>query len=270
MMNVPPSLGEVDGTELSAVYRFITEIAVKLVGKRALKKWMRDNKGKSALDMITMSDVAYCLTLIENNKEKWDQAYMISTLSPEEQKKWKDNKTLSADERTSYTKKEPLFTSRRGNKSSYKKSGLNEDGVAFYRKHFEAWKTLARDSTSWDMLQEGWSEFNSDTGWSEQWVANEISGEERRREEEELMEVDADAFALPGDESFENDRAGQVIVPPLPALTPHKTAGKKRSRSAEEIMLGLGESSSESESESEEEEDSDDEDIQRKRGRMSD
>ena len=99
MMNVPTSLGEVEGTELDAVYCFITAIAVKLVGKRALKKWMVDNKGKSALGMITMSDIAYCLTLIENNKEKWDQAYMISTLSPEEQKKWKDNKTLSADER---------------------------------------------------------------------------------------------------------------------------------------------------------------------------
>ena len=128
--------------------------------------------------------------------------------------------------------------------------------MAFYRKHFEAWKSLARDRTSWDMLQEGWIEFNSNTGWSEQWVTNEISedSEERRREEEGLMEVDVDAFALPGDDSFENDRAGQVIVPALPALTPHKTAGKKRSRSTEEILFGWDESS---ESESDEDEDED-------------
>ena len=66
------------------------------------------------------------------------------------------------------------------------------------------------------MLQEEWSEFNSNTGsWSEQWATNENSeeSEERRREEAGLMEVDVGAFALPGDDSFENDSAGQVIQP---------------------------------------------------------
>ena len=65
------------------------------------------------------------------------------------------------------------------------------------------------------------------------------------------MEVDVDAFALPGDDSFENDRAGQVIQPARqPDLSKRKTLGDKRS--AEEIMFGSDESS---DSDSDEEED---------------
>ena len=64
------------------------------------------------------------------------------------------------------------------------------------------------------------------------------------------MEVDVDAFALPGDDSFENDRAGQVIQPAQPDLSKRKTLGDKRS--AEEIMFGWSESS---DSDSDEEED---------------
>ena len=46
-----------------------------------------------------------------------------------------------------------------------------------------------RDKRSWDLLQEGWDEYNSNTGWSEQWVDHElatVSNEEEDREEEEL------------------------------------------------------------------------------------
>ena len=229
LMNVPHSLDkDTQSDDLNAIYRFITMIVVKLTGKRALKKWLSDNKGKSPLDMVTMSDVAYSLTLIANNREKWDQAIEISKMEPEEQKKWKNVKKLSAEERESYKLKQPLFTAKKGNKCNYKQTGWNEEGEAFYYKQLEDWKTLAKDETSWSMLQEGWDVYNAETRWIEQWV---IQDEVRRnRGEVEVTEVPPDAFALPGDDGFENDRAGSIpLLPPMPSDSMSDTGGSKRS-----------------------------------------
>ena len=252
LMDIPPALSSDTHTEeLNVIFRFITGIVIKMLGKRSVKKWVKDNKGKSPLDMITMSDIAYCLTLIENNKEKWDQAHDIMQLPPEEQEKWKNPKKLPEDEREQYIKKMPRFTSRKGNKASYKKSGMNAEGEAFYNNKWEAWKKLARDKRSWDLLQEGWDEYNSNTGWSEQWVDHElatVSNEEEDREGES-MEVSADAFALPGDEGFTQDRAGEF----RPGGEQNNLVGHKRTR--DDTLGSSGTSSDESDSDSEKEED---------------
>ena len=66
-------------------------IVSKLIGKRALKKEMVNNKGQSPFDIITVLDIAYTLAIIENNREKWDQELSIMYMSPEEQEKYKDD-----------------------------------------------------------------------------------------------------------------------------------------------------------------------------------
>ena len=195
--------------ELNAVYRFVTMIVSKLLGVRSIKKWMRNNKGKSVLDMITMSDIAYTLTLIENNREKWNQIYDISRMTPEEQEKWKKAGKLPKEQRAHYVRKEPRFTSKKGNKASYKLPGINDEGKKYYEKQLKAWKALATDKTSWDMLQEGWNEYNAAIGWAEQWIEQGDSGLATvsvDEEEEEVRNVSVGAFALPGEDGYEHDR----------------------------------------------------------------
>jgi len=210
LVDIPTRLSEettVD--ELNAVYRFVTMIVSKLLGVRSIKKWMRNNKGKSVLDMITMSDIAYTLTLIENNREKWNQIYDISRMTPEEQEKWKKAGKLPKEQRAHYVRKEPRFTSKKGNKASYKLPGINDEGKKYYEKQLNAWKALATDKTSWDMLQEGWNEYNAAIGWAEQWIEQGDSGLATvsvDEEEEEVRNVSVGAFALPGEDGYEHDR----------------------------------------------------------------
>ena len=84
----------------------------KLYGKRAVKKWLKNNKGKSLLDMITMSDVAYCAALVENNHEIWDEELEIEKMPTEEQDKFKKE---NQDDMSPEEKKN---TQRRKNQSS--------------------------------------------------------------------------------------------------------------------------------------------------------
>ena len=210
LVDIPTRLSdETTVDELNAVYRFVTMIVSKLLGVRSIKKWMRNNKGKSVLDMITMSDIAYTLTLIENNREKWNQIYDISRMTPEEQEKWKKAGKLPKEQRAHYVRKEPRFTSKKGNKASYKLPGMNDEGKKYYEKQWKAWKALATDKTSWDMLQEGWNEYNAAVGWAEQWIEQGDSGLATvsvDEEEEEVRNVSVGAFALPGEDGYEHDR----------------------------------------------------------------
>ena len=194
--------------DLDAVYRFVTMIVSKLIGKRALKKEMVNNKGKSPFDIITVSDIAYALTIIENNREKWDQEFSIMYLAPEEQEKWKNRKDLPEEERGSYTKIQPRFTKKKGNKAAYKKAGMNQEGKDYFAGQLSTWKTLFGDRDSWDRLLVGWDLYNTANEWSEQWVAREgINQTAMGGEMEAVRDVAPDTFALPGEEGFGNDRA---------------------------------------------------------------
>ena len=198
--------------DLNTIYRFFFNFVVNLYGKRYVKEWTKKNKGCSLLDMITMSDVAYSLTLVDNNVERWDQAHMISELPKDERDKWRTPRKLPADERKNYIKIEPKYTSKKNNKGVYKKSGMSDEGIGFYNTHWEAWKRLARNKSSWELLQIGWDTYVEETGMSEHWVQS--SGDITRtvsNDVEDELAIPDDAFCMPGDEGYENDRAEVVV-----------------------------------------------------------
>lgn len=225
LMNIPTDISNVeDNKELVPIFWFVNEFVADLYGKRFIRKWLKSNKGKTILDLVTMSDIAYCLTLVENNCEVWDEMHLISTLSPEEQKKWKNPKNLSPDERKNYIKKQPRFTSKKGRKFQYKKYGMNDEGVNRYNAKWAAWKALAKHNVSWEKLQEAWIEFSRKTGVGQQWV--ERSALAPLDIEEEAEEAPpSNRFSLPGDADFEQDRAGVIDMD-------HGVSSNKRSKRA--------------------------------------
>ena len=197
---------ELSYEDLSRVYRFVTTIVGKLIGKRALKTKMRNNKGKSPFDIITLSDIAYSLTIIANNIDKWDQEHEILRMSSEEREKWNNPKNLPEDERKKYIKKQPRFTKKKGNKAAYKISGLNKEGTDYFRDGLGMLRSLRRNEAYWDLLIVGWETYNEEVGWSEQWTAHDGRDVLREREAlEELEDVAPGAFAMPGDDNFEYD-----------------------------------------------------------------
>jgi len=93
----------------------------KILGKKAVRAFLEKNKGKSVLDMLSMSDIAYCVVVVKNQHEVWDQEFEIKKVVPDKQRKYtaKVAKTLSIEDRLRYIKNQPLFTSRISKKMKY-------------------------------------------------------------------------------------------------------------------------------------------------------
>ncbi len=62
---------------MSAVCRFFDKYVSGLYGSRSIINWITKNKGKHFLDMVTMSDIAYTVAVIENSYEAWDEEHGI-------------------------------------------------------------------------------------------------------------------------------------------------------------------------------------------------
>ena len=62
---------------LMAVCRFMDKYVSGLYGSRSIITWITKNKGKHFLDMVTMSDIAYTVAVIENSYEAWDEEHGI-------------------------------------------------------------------------------------------------------------------------------------------------------------------------------------------------
>ena len=56
------------------ICRFVDKYVTRLYGTRAVSAWLTKNKGKTIFDMITMSDIAYTVAVIENGHDKWVEA----------------------------------------------------------------------------------------------------------------------------------------------------------------------------------------------------
>jgi len=52
---------------MPAVCRFMDKYVTGLYGSRSIINWITKNKGKHFLDMVTMSDIAYTVAVIENS-----------------------------------------------------------------------------------------------------------------------------------------------------------------------------------------------------------
>ena len=60
-----------------AVWRFMDKYVSGLYGFRSIINWKTKNKGKHFLDMVTMSDIAYTVAVIENSYKAWDAEHEI-------------------------------------------------------------------------------------------------------------------------------------------------------------------------------------------------
>ena len=194
---------------MSVFFSFVERYVVKLYGKRAIAAWVKKNKGRSFLDMLTMSDVAYSMSIIENSCRVWDQDLSIEQLSKSEQEKYKPkvNKTLPDDEREKYIRVTPRFTDKNLRNRTYMKSGWSEEGINFYNSMWMRWKTIARDRDSLEKLQVGWELHAVDSDFGAFW---KVSGVRASSEDERVLENEDDSpgnhFSLPGDDAFEEDR----------------------------------------------------------------
>ena len=188
-------------------------------GVRRIRAWLNENKGSTFLDMMTMSDVAFCIMLVHNNIDVWKQDAEIKSLPYDQREKYKTKnwKKLPEKEKSHYLRVLPKFTKRAGVRKVARETGFTKAGQDFYNEALKNWKEMSNYEVGWQELEVGWEQYVQTNGF--------IAGEWRLREDETLdaasmggedEEID-DPPALPslgltllGDEDFERERTWKV------------------------------------------------------------
>jgi hypothetical protein len=115
MLTMPTTVHFYDRENRMKVCRFIDKYVTRIYGTRVVSTWFAKNEGRTIFDLITMSDIAYTIAVIENGHETWDE--MIDT-------------SQGQDSPKNTTK----FTKRGGHKREYNTMGWSQEGIYFYNK----------------------------------------------------------------------------------------------------------------------------------------
>lgn len=201
--------------ELNAlVYHYVAEC----YGRTEIKRWLKVNKGRSVLDMITASDLAFSILVYDNyssrwTSEIWTKAKQSSMEGNEEQDSQEEDDAWEEEQEQSGSsnkkrKKAPSnmpslpFSKPKTKKLKYLETGWTGAGVQRYRELEESMKRLMRNETLWNKLKRGWESFisglhedNQTTCWIPQFRRmNSVEEDDDILEEEE---VDGFDFELP-------------------------------------------------------------------------
>lgn len=137
----------------------VEHYTVHLYGKRHITKWLNNNRGCTYLDMITLSDIAYVVSLFKNNMEYWPEQHRMKKMSPEEKQKYKAENDL----------KKPKFTQRAGQTRALYSSGWSKEGLDFYYDTLDKWKEVGSNREVWEELEAHWAVFSKKVGFDDQW-----------------------------------------------------------------------------------------------------
>ncbi len=145
-----------------------------IYGTRVIINWITKNKGKHFLDMVTMSDIAYTVAVIENSYEVWDEEHGI-------------DKAGEGEEEVVYPRPQKVmktkYTNRIGKKRQCNMSGWNTDGIRFYDSVVLSWRALLKDP-AWIILEDEWKLYEEKTNF----------GHSIRRKKDEHNEPDDDYY----------------------------------------------------------------------------
>jgi hypothetical protein len=104
---------------LDQIFNLIARYVRKVHSDEHICKAIRYSAGRSFLDSIGPSDIAYIVSIIENSKAMWDQDIRVQELGAE---------AMENPEK----KLKPLFTSGSGQKRTQGKSLWNLEGMKYF------------------------------------------------------------------------------------------------------------------------------------------
>ena len=167
-------------------------------------------QGKTFFDMVTLSDIAYTVAVIENSYEAWDEEHGIDKNDGEGE----EQEVYRRPQKKVKTK----FANRVGKKRQCNMSGWSNDGIHFNDSVRASWRALSQDTT-WTILEEEWAAYEDNTNF----------GHSSRRKKEEHEEPEDDCYydggeqcpdlplwdkfvLLDGDEDFMDERPSSKIM----------------------------------------------------------
>ncbi len=104
---------------LNRIFNLIARYVRKVHSDEHIHKVIHYSAGRSFLDIIGPSDIAYIVSIIKNSKSMWDQDIQVQELGAEAME-------------NSEKKLKPLFTSGSGQKRTQGKSLWNLKGMKYF------------------------------------------------------------------------------------------------------------------------------------------
>ena len=150
-----------DGQHFKMMFEFLMNYVVKLYGVARMRSSMEDNPGCRPMDMVTTSDFAYVITILENKRLVWQQQVQLARMTEEERSRFKES-----DE---YQEEVAKFTSRKGKRYKYLSSGWTEKGKMFYGDVWRRWKNKFKNEEFCSMMGVAWEEYENDSDTIKLW-----------------------------------------------------------------------------------------------------
>jgi hypothetical protein len=186
----PKKIMLMDEVNKMTICAFMDKYISKIYGIHKINSRLSKKKGYTFFDLMTISDIAYTLAVLENSHEVWDQEYKKKRMSAVEWAQYR----ISDD----YTSTKPKFTDRKGKKREYCDSGWSKEGKEFYNGVYQKWKVIAfkNDVCVWSNLEEEWASYAEDNNF----------GNGYRRKKMRLDTAPIDGYETQQVEDMPNDR----------------------------------------------------------------
>jgi hypothetical protein len=135
------------------IFAFVARFISRIYGIRMINTWLSNKKGPTFFDLMTISDIAYTVTVLENSYEVWGQEYEKKRMS------WIDWEMYKESE--DYTVKKLKCTNWKNKKREYCNSGWCKDGIKFYNEVRKRWRDIAFTNNHgiWSNLEEAWAKY---------------------------------------------------------------------------------------------------------------
>ena len=146
MLTKPPSNEEFKTKQvIDVLIEFIIKYIPKMYGIHKIRSILAANPGQNLIHVMTVSDLAYAVSVIEDKKRMWEEQVELANMSPEERR--------NVQEDPKYKQAQPRFTGRKGIKASYLGHAWSKEGIKHYNDRLQLWKEKFRDPVFWDHLQ---------------------------------------------------------------------------------------------------------------------
>ena len=153
MLTKPPSSEEFKTNQLfDILIEFIIKYIPKLYGVHKIRSLLAANPGQNLIHVMTASDLAFAVSVIEDKKKMWEEQVKLENMSPEERK--------NVQEDPEYKEAKPRFTGQRGVKKSYLGHAWSQEGIKHYNDRLQSWKEKFRNPSFWDHLQISCEEYD--------------------------------------------------------------------------------------------------------------
>lgn len=180
---------------------FLDKYATIVVGgARALGKYYKQNRGKSLLDKLTVSDIAYSFLVYESAHDVWKEEVI------------KAKTCGTVDERNSFEHNAMnKYHVKRGTRLPVYQDGWTTEGQEYFKNLCREVKTLKACDQLWKSLKSHWTRYVKkyhSSYFHARFDIDEVALDEDDTNKEDYEDEDCGLVSLPGEHGHDDDEMG--------------------------------------------------------------